>query len=42
VRLTGTNEEDGRRILEAAGIHAFVDAEEAAREAVRLACQAAS
>ncbi len=42
VRLTGTNEEEGRHILEAAGIHAFVDAEEAAREAVRLARGAAS
>ncbi len=42
VRLTGTNEEEGRRILEAAGIGAFVDAEEAAREAVRLAREAAS
>ncbi len=37
VRLTGTNEEEGRQILQAAGIHAFIDAEEAAREAVRLA-----
>jgi succinyl-CoA synthetase beta subunit len=36
VRLTGTNEEEGRRILEAGGLHAFTDAEEAAREAVRL------
>ncbi len=37
VRLTGTNEEDGRRILADAGIHAFLDPEEAAQEAVRLA-----
>jgi len=36
VRLTGTNEEEGRRILQAAGIRAFTDAEEAAREAVGL------
>ncbi len=42
VRLTGTNEEEGRQILEAAGIHAFMDAEEAAHDAVRLAGQAAS
>lgn len=40
VRLTGTNEEEGRRILQAAGIHAFIDAEEAAREAIRLAREA--
>ncbi len=37
VRLTGTNEQEGRRILEGARIRAFVDAEEAAHEAVRLA-----
>lgn len=37
VRLTGTNEEEGRRILEGAAIHAFIDPEEAAQEAVRLA-----
>lgn len=37
VRLTGTNEEEGRRILEAAGIRAFVDPEAAAREAVARA-----
>lgn len=36
VRLTGTNEEDGRRILQAAGIHAYLDPEEAARRAVAL------
>ena len=42
VRLTGTNEAEGRRLLEAAGIHAFLDAEEAAREAVRLAGEAVS
>jgi len=37
VRLTGTNEEEGRRILAGASIHAFLDPEEAAREAVALA-----
>jgi len=37
VRLTGTNEDEGRRILQETGIRAFVDPEEAAREAVRLA-----
>ncbi|HEV8338663.1 MAG TPA: ADP-forming succinate--CoA ligase subunit beta [bacterium] len=37
VRLTGTNEEEGRRILQERGIRAFLDPEEAAREAVRLA-----
>lgn len=37
IRLTGTNQEEGRRILEAAGISAFTDPEEAARHAVALA-----
>lgn len=37
VRLTGTNEEEGRRILQAAGIHAYLDPEEAARRVVALA-----
>jgi succinyl-CoA synthetase beta subunit len=36
VRLTGTNEEEGRAILEAQGIRAFTDPVEAAREAVQL------
>ncbi len=36
VRLTGTNEEEGRKILQAAGIQAYVDPEEAARRAVAL------
>ncbi|MDR7434773.1 MAG: ADP-forming succinate--CoA ligase subunit beta [Armatimonadota bacterium] len=36
VRLTGTNEEEGRAILEAQGIRAFTDPVEAAQEAVRL------
>jgi succinyl-CoA synthetase beta subunit len=36
VRLTGTNEAEGRAILERAGIHAFTDPEAAAREVVRL------
>ncbi len=37
VRLTGTNEEEGRKILEGAGVHAYRDPEEAARRAVTLA-----
>lgn len=37
VRLTGTNEEEGRSILQAAGIHVYQDPEEAARRAVELA-----
>jgi succinyl-CoA synthetase beta subunit len=37
VRLTGTNETEGRAILEAAGIHAHVDPEPAAQEVVKLA-----
>jgi succinyl-CoA synthetase beta subunit len=37
VRLTGTNEEEGRAILQKAGIHAFTDPEAAARETVKLA-----
>jgi succinyl-CoA synthetase beta subunit len=36
VRLTGTNEEEGRAILQAANIHAHVDPEAAAQEVVRL------
>lgn len=36
VRLTGTNEEEGRRILQAAGIHAYLDPEEAAQRVVAL------
>ncbi len=36
IRLVGTNEEEGRAILEAAGIKAFTDPAEAAKEAVRL------
>lgn len=36
VRLTGTNEEEGRAILEAQGIRAFTDPVEAAQEVVRL------
>lgn len=36
VRLTGTNEEEGRRILQSAGIHAYIDPEEAARRVVEL------
>ena len=41
IRLTGTNEEEGQRILRSAGISAGLDADAAAREAVALA-QAAS
>ncbi len=37
IRLTGTNEEEGQRILRAAGISAGLDADEAARTAVALA-----
>ncbi|MDQ7820304.1 MAG: ADP-forming succinate--CoA ligase subunit beta [Armatimonadota bacterium] len=37
VRLTGTNEEQGQQILQQAGIHAFVDPDDAARQAVALA-----
>ncbi|MDR5708579.1 MAG: ADP-forming succinate--CoA ligase subunit beta [Armatimonadota bacterium] len=37
IRLVGTNEEEGRRILEEAGMAAFVDPEEAARHAVASA-----
>ncbi len=37
VRLTGTNEEEGRAILQRAGIHALIDPEAAAKEAVKLA-----
>ena len=37
IRLTGTNEEEGQRILRAAGIAGGLDAEEAARAAVSLA-----
>ncbi len=37
IRLTGTNEEEGQRILRQAGIVAGLDADEAARAAVELA-----
>jgi succinyl-CoA synthetase beta subunit len=37
IRLTGTNEEEGQRILRSAGISAGLDADPAAREAVALA-----
>lgn len=37
VRLTGTNEEEGRKILQDARIHAFTNPEEAAREVVKHA-----
>lgn len=37
VRLTGTNEDEGRRILEAARIHAYLDPQEAAQRVVALA-----
>jgi succinyl-CoA synthetase beta subunit len=42
VRLTGTNEEEGRRILEAAGIQAYRDPQEAAKAAVTLAASTPS
>lgn len=37
VRLLGTNEEEGRRILREAGIHAFSELDEAVKKAVELA-----
>ena len=39
VRLTGTNEEEGRSILEKAGIHAYTDMIEAVKTAVRLSME---
>lgn len=36
VRLTGTNEEEGRAILKHAAVHAHIDPEAAAQEVVRL------
>jgi succinyl-CoA synthetase beta subunit len=36
VRLTGTNEDEGRAILEAAGVHAFLNPEEAAQRVVEI------
>jgi succinyl-CoA synthetase beta subunit len=36
IRLVGTNEEEGRRILTAAGIHVLDSMEEAAMKAVEL------
>jgi succinyl-CoA synthetase beta subunit len=39
VRLTGTNEDEGRRILKDAGVDAFVEPESAARRAVALAVE---
>lgn len=40
VRLTGTNEEEGRRILRSAGIQAYIDPEEAAQRVAALLRQA--
>ncbi len=40
VRLTGTNEDEGRKILNDAGIQASIDPEAAAQEAVHLAGRA--
>jgi succinyl-CoA synthetase beta subunit len=40
VRLTGTNENEGRRILQAAGIHAYPTPVEAAQRAVTLVREA--
>ena len=37
VRLTGTNEEEGRKILQEAGLEAFIDPVEAADKAIQLA-----
>jgi len=37
VRLVGTNEEEGRRILTGAGIHVLDSMEEAAKKAVEIA-----
>ena len=37
IRLTGTNEEEGQRILRTAGIAATLDPDQAAQEAVALA-----
>ncbi|WFO75287.1 ADP-forming succinate--CoA ligase subunit beta [Desulfurococcaceae archaeon MEX13E-LK6-19] len=37
VRLLGTNEEEGRRILREAGIHAFSELDDAVKKAVELA-----
>jgi succinyl-CoA synthetase beta subunit len=37
IRLVGTNEEEGRRMLTAEGIHALNSMEEAAEEAVKIA-----
>jgi len=37
VLLTGTNEEEGRRILQEAGLEAFVDPIQAADKAIELA-----
>jgi succinyl-CoA synthetase beta subunit len=37
IRLTGTNEEEGQRLLRAAGLSARLDPDEAAQEAVALA-----
>jgi succinyl-CoA synthetase beta subunit len=36
IRLVGTNEEEGRRILAEAGIHVLNSMEEAAKKAVEL------
>jgi len=37
VRLTGTNEREGRRILQEMGVHALTNMEEAAAKTVELA-----
>ncbi len=41
VRLTGTNEDEGRTILKSAGIDAFIDPEGAARRVIALAAERA-
>jgi succinyl-CoA synthetase beta subunit len=37
IRLVGTNEEEGKRILTEAGIHVLENMEEAAQRAIELA-----
>jgi succinyl-CoA synthetase beta subunit len=36
IRLVGTNEEEGKRILDEAGIHAFDSMEETAQRVVEI------
>jgi succinyl-CoA synthetase beta subunit len=39
IRLVGTNEEEGKRILTEAGVHALESMEEAAQEVVKIVRQ---